>query len=59
MAQCAKHAGFKSKGEKRGSVTYSMDREDEVSIKDINFIFTVCLPGSEAICNSCEPASNF
>ena len=27
----AKRAGHKSKGEKRGSVTYSTDRENEVS----------------------------
>ena len=27
----AKHAGHKSKGKKRGSVTYSTDRENEVS----------------------------
>ena len=32
----AKRAGHKSKGKKRGSVTYSTDREDEVSKIFIN-----------------------
>ena len=36
----AKRAGHKSKGKKRGSVTYSTDREDEVS--KIFIISLVC-----------------
>ena len=37
----AKRAGHKSKGEKRGSVTYSTDRENEVS--KIFIISLVCV----------------
>ena len=41
----AKRAGHKSKGKKRGSVTYSTDRENEVS--KIFIISLVCVRGAE------------
>ena len=43
----AKRAGHKSKGKRRGSVTYSADRENEVS--KIFIISLVCLKGSGTI----------
>ena len=43
----AKRAGHKSKGEKRGSVTYSTDRENEVS--NIFIISLLCLMGLRTI----------
>ena len=44
----AKRSGHKSKGKKRGSVTYCTDRENEVS-KIFNYIASVCLRGSGTI----------
>ena len=41
----AKRAGHKSKGKKRGSVTYSTDRENEVS--KIFIISLVCVLGAQ------------
>ena len=43
----AKRAGHKSKGKKRGSVTYSTNRENEVS--KIFIVSLVCLRGSGTI----------
>ena len=45
-----KRAGNKSKGKKRGSVTYSVDRENEVSKIFIISLSTVRLSGSGTIC---------
>ena len=42
---CAKRAGHKSKGKKQGSVTYSMDRENNVS--KIFIISLVCVLGAQ------------
>ena len=44
----AKRAGHKSKGKKQGSVTYSTDRENEVS-KIFKYYSSVCLMGSGTI----------
>ena len=54
----AKRAGHKSKGKKRRSVTYSTDRENEVS-KIFYYISGVCLRGSGTISYSRGTASNF
>ena len=47
----AKRLGYKSKGKKRGSVTYSTDREDEVSKIFFISLFPsiVCMTGSATI----------
>ena len=44
-----KPEGHKSRGNKRGFVNYSTDREDEVSKIFIIYLVTVCLTGSETI----------
>ena len=36
-------------GQKRGSITYGTDREDEVSTEDIYYFSIVCLTGSGTI----------
>ena len=55
----AKRAGHKSKGKKRGSVTYGTDRENDVSKIFIISLVCVCVKGSGNDSYSRETASNF